>query len=60
MAAVRELAKINRAVKELQVSREYLYRLPAGTPGVFKFGRSKRFDVEILKQSAAEQARKSR
>jgi hypothetical protein len=60
MAAVRELAKIKQAEKELKLSREFLYRLPPGTPGVFKFGRSWRCDIDILKQWAAEQARKTR
>jgi hypothetical protein len=51
------LVTIDDVIRELHVSRSFVYRLPPGTPGVFRFGRSKRYDVELLKQWAQEQQR---
>ena len=49
----RQLVGIQRAHKELNLSREFLYRLPEGTPGVYKFGRAVRFDLDELRAWAA-------
>ena len=44
------LATAAEAARELGVSRFYLYKLsPRETPGVYRFGRAKRFSVEELK-----------
>lgn len=44
------LANVSIAAKALSVSKFYLYRLPLGTPGVYIFGRAKRFDIEELRE----------
>ena len=48
-----DLEKADKAAKALKVSKIYLYRLPPETPGVFRFGRAKRFDVEVLRNWAS-------
>jgi hypothetical protein len=50
------LTGIDVARARLNVSRSFLYRLPAGTPGIYIFGRSKRFCVEELQVWARKQA----
>lgn len=50
--AARPLLDVNGAAKLLSVSRIWLYRLPSDTPGVYCFGRTKRFDPEALKSWA--------
>lgn len=47
-----ELATASEAAKALRVSKAFLYHLPPSTPGVHKFGRAKRFDVERLAEWA--------
>ena len=49
----KRLEKVREAAKALQVSKEYLYKLPAETPGVYGFGRAKRFDIEELRAWAS-------
>lgn len=49
--AVKEpkLDVVEDAAAKLSVSRNWLYRLPPDTPGVYSLGRAKRFNVkEIL------------
>jgi hypothetical protein len=50
------LAGIDEAQSRLKVSKSFLYRLPPNTPGVYFFGRSKRFCIEELKGWARKQA----
>lgn len=51
-----ELEDVNEAARKLRVSKTYLYKLPPDTPGVYVFGRAKRFCVDELKQWARERA----
>ena len=39
-----------RAATRLGVSRQFLYRLPKRTPGVYRFGRALRFDIQRLNE----------
>jgi hypothetical protein len=52
------LADIHEAMRALKVSKQFLYRLPPGTPGRLRFGRTLRFDLALLRQWAAEQGAK--
>ncbi len=56
MTPTNELVDVYGAMQTLKVSKHYLYRLPANVPGRFKFGRSLRFDVAMLREWAAKQA----
>ena len=51
-----KLVNVKEAMVALKVSRGYLYKLPLGTPGIYQFGRSKRFSIEELKAWARQQA----
>lgn len=44
------LVSVNEAAQALGVSREYLYRLPPGTPGLHRFGRAIRIQIDELKE----------
>jgi hypothetical protein len=56
MATFEGLETIDEARRALKVSRSYLYRLSADTPGVYVLGRAKRFCVEELRAWARRQA----
>jgi excisionase family DNA binding protein len=43
------LATRSEAVKRLMVSKQYLYKLPRNTPGIYRFGRAIRINLEELK-----------
>jgi hypothetical protein len=55
---INELEDVRGAMRALKLSKQFLYRLPEGTPGVFRFGRSLRFDITALREWAAQQAAK--
>jgi len=40
------IVDVSRAAKELDLSKSYIYHLPPGTPGILRFGRALRVDVE--------------
>lgn len=46
------LATVREAIEVLKVSKEFLYKLPKDTPGVYRFGRAIRFNIEELKDWA--------
>ena len=46
------LVDVTEAAASLGLSPTFLYRLPASTPGVYKFGAAKRFDAQILREWA--------
>ena len=48
-----ELVKVVQAAKELGVSRFFLYKLPKGTPGIYRLGNALRFDVAEIRAWAA-------
>ena len=48
-----QLVNVAKAAQELGVSRFFLYKLPKGTPGIYRFGNALRFDVSELRQWAA-------
>lgn len=50
------LATIHGAMQALSLSREFLYHLPPGTKGVYRFGRALRFNLVELKEWARTQA----
>jgi hypothetical protein len=52
----KNLTGIEAARARLKVSRSFLYRLPPDTPGVYVFGKSKRFCIEELLAWARKQA----
>lgn len=56
MEGVRQLATVSEAVRVLGLSREFIYRLPPGTPGILRFGRAVRIDIAALKSWASSQA----
>ncbi len=52
----RPLVTAEKAAQLLGVSKVWLYRLDAATPGVYRLGRAKRFDPDALKAWARSQA----
>jgi hypothetical protein len=54
---LKQLQKNTGAAKALEVSKTFLYKLPPGTPGVYRFGRAVRYDVEELRAWASAQAK---
>ena len=53
----KQLQKNAGAARALRVSKTLLYKLPPGTPGVYRFGRAVRYDVEELRAWAAGEAK---
>jgi hypothetical protein len=51
------LLKVQKAARALGVSKTFLYKLPRATPGIYRFGRAVRYDIEKLREWAAAQAR---
>lgn len=49
--------KVAEAVKELGMSKFWIYRLPKDTPGLYFYGRALRVNVEELREWAREQAK---
>ena len=45
-----KLSTIRQAAEQLSVSPRFLYSLPKTTPGLVKFGKSLRVDVEQIRQ----------
>jgi excisionase family DNA binding protein len=48
-----QLQTVDEAARALRVSKTYLYKLPKMTPGIYRFGRSVRYDVEKLRAWAS-------
>ena len=49
--------KVEEAARELGMSKFYIYRLPKDTPGLYRFGRALRVNVQELRDWAKGQAR---
>ena len=49
---------VEKAAKELSMSKFWIYRLPKDTPGLYLYGRALRVNVEELRQWAREQSGK--
>ncbi len=49
------LDTVETTMKALNMSRTYLFKLPDGTPGKYRFGRSVRFNIRELKEWARRQ-----
>ena len=41
--------KVEQAAKELGMSKFFIYRLPKDTPGLYRYGRALRVNVEELR-----------
>ncbi len=48
--------KVERAAKEFDMSKWYFYRLPKDTPGLYRYGRALRINVEEFREWAKKQA----
>ncbi|MDR4485571.1 MAG: hypothetical protein R3B95_20655 [Nitrospirales bacterium] len=48
--------KVELAARELGLSKFTIYRLPRTTPGIYRYGKALRVNVEELRQWAREQA----
>jgi hypothetical protein len=48
--------KVEQAAKELGMSKFFIYRLPKDTPGLYRFGRALRVNVQELREWAKRQA----
>ncbi len=48
------IVDVTRAAKELGISKSFIYHLPPGTPGVLRFGRALRVDVDKFCEWAAQ------
>ena len=48
--------KVKQAARELGMSEFYIYRLPKDTPGLYRFGRALRVNVQELRDWAKGQA----
>ena len=48
--------KVGEAAKELALSKFFIYRLPKDTPGLYRYGRALRVNVEELREWAKGQA----
>ncbi len=44
--------KVEQAAKELGMSKFFIYRLPKDTPGLYRYGRALRVNVQELRQWA--------
>ena len=42
--------RVDDAAKEMGISKYLLYRLPKNTPGLYKYGRALRVNVEELRK----------
>ena len=49
--------KVKEAARELGMSPFFIYRLPKDTPGLYRFGRALRVNVEEFREWAKKQAR---
>ena len=47
---------VKQAAKDLALSAYFLYRLPKDTPGLYRYGRALRVNVEELRKWAKGQA----
>ena len=52
------LVTIKEAAAQLNLSLSWFYHLPANVPGILRFGRAKRVDLEKIRQWAMEQQEK--
>jgi hypothetical protein len=41
---------VKEAEKEMRMSRWWFYRLPPDTPGIYRYGRALRIDVQQLRE----------
>ena len=51
--------KVEQAAQELGISKFKIYRLPKGTPGLYKYGKALRVNVTELRAWARSQQKKS-
>lgn len=45
---MQDLVSVKQASQSLKLSRGFLYKLPQGTPGVYRLGRTVRFSIDEL------------
>ena len=52
------LVTVREAAKQLNLSISWFYHLPSDVPGILRFGRALRIDLEKIRQWAIEQQEK--
>lgn len=48
------IVDVSQAAKKLGISKSFIYHLPPGTPGILRFGRALRVDIEQFCEWAAQ------